>query len=550
MPFIGATLRGTARGGIARLVLEQRFENRYDETLHVTYRMPLPVDGAVSGYAFAVGDRKIVGKIDRKKAARERFERAIVEGHTAGLLEQERADIFTQKLGNIGARETIVATITIDQRLVWLPEGEWELRFPTVIGPRYISASDGPEVAAAVAIEVASKSSAAISIEFAIHDELTGKVASPTHTIAAAATAAVRGPSSSEVRVVLRDAARLDRDIVVRWPVARAEVGVSLAHARTTGELAYGLLTAVPPSASAGHAAVPRDLIVLLDTSGSMDGVPLDLAKKVVAMVIDSLDDNDRLELIEFSSSPRRYNHKPLAATARAKRDAIDWVHQRTASGGTEMMAAVIEAMSSLRAGSQRQVVIVTDGYIGGEQQLVSLLGDKLPPSCRLHVLGVGAAVNRSLATALSRAGRGTEVIVGPGEDPERGAKRLVDRTRRPVLTNLTIEGNAVIDHVPAYLPDVFEGSPLVAAVALSAQGGTVTVRGDLAHGRWEKTIKVPALPTPSGDPAIVALYARERVADFEARWNESLDDEIEKTGLAYQIATRMTSWIAVDESR
>jgi Ca-activated chloride channel family protein len=107
-----------------------------------------------------------------------------------------------------------------------------------------------------------------------------------------------------------------------------------------------------------------------------------------------------------------------------------------------------------------------------------------------------------------------------------------------------------VVDHVPANLPDVFEGSPLVAAVALAETGGTLVVRGDLATGRWEQTVKLPALAHGSGDPAIVALYGRERVADFEARWNESLDAEIEATGLAYQIATRMTSWIAVDKSR
>ncbi|HUS31143.1 MAG TPA: VIT domain-containing protein, partial [Kofleriaceae bacterium] len=142
LPLIGARLIGEAQGGLARLVLEQTFANTYAENLKVTYRMPLPADGAVSGYEFVIGERVVKGAVDKKQRARERFEQAIASGRTAALLEQERADIFTQQIGNIPPGEAVVARITIDQRLVWLPEGEWELRFPTVIGPRYIGSVD------------------------------------------------------------------------------------------------------------------------------------------------------------------------------------------------------------------------------------------------------------------------------------------------------------------------------------------------------------------------------------------------------------------------
>jgi Ca-activated chloride channel family protein len=165
-------------------------------------------------------------------------------------------------------------------------------------------------------------------------------------------------------------------------------------------------------------------------------------------------------------------------------------------------------------------------------------------------VLGVGSAVNRTLSAALARAGRGAEVLVGPDEDAERAAKRLVDRTKRPILTDVSIFGSAVIDHAPAFLPDVFEGAPLVAAVALRSDGGELVVRGETAHERWEQKLRVPAQAIGTGNQAIVALYGREHVADLEARWLERHDAEIEATGLAFQIATRMTSWVAVDESR
>ncbi|HEY5951084.1 MAG TPA: VIT domain-containing protein, partial [Kofleriaceae bacterium] len=331
LALVAATLRGEAQGGLARLVLEQRFENPYSETLKVTYRMPLPADGAISGYEFVIGERVVKGVIDKKRQARERFERAIVEGRTAALLEQERADIFTQQIGNIPPREAVVARITIDQRLVWLPEGEWELRFPTVIGPRYIGLADSAEDVRATHVKVTDKPlGVAIQIELAIRDAIVAgaKPSSPSHLLER------RGDV-----IELKTGSRLDRDIVVRWPVATPSVGLSLASARPANpgaggaHDAYALLTIVPPAREAKPVAVPRDLIVLLDTSGSMSGGPLDKAKQVVAMLIDSLDDHDRLELIEFSNSPRRYLAEPVQASAGAKQAAIKWVRSRVADG-------------------------------------------------------------------------------------------------------------------------------------------------------------------------------------------------------------------------
>jgi Ca-activated chloride channel family protein len=527
VPLVGAHLIGEARGGIARLVLEQQFANRYAETLNVTYRMPLPADGAISGYEFVIGERTIKGTIDKKRRARERFEQAIASGHTAALLEQERADIFTQQIGNIPSGESIVARITIDQRLLWLPEGEWELRFPTVIGPRYIGAADAADDVRATHIKVTEQPlSARITVDIAVKDAITGgaKPSLPTGAL------------------------RLDRDIVMRWPVAQPTPGITLASARCPHG-AFGLLTIVPPSPTVKPTPVPRDLIVLLDTSGSMGGGPLEKAKQVVAMMLDSLHEQDRFELIEFNNSPARYNPEPLVATPQAKQAAIRWVRSRQADGGTEMRAGVIEAMQSLRVGAQRQIVIVTDGYVGGEQQILEAINRRLPRSARLHVLGVGSAVNRSLATALSRAGRGVEVIVGVDEDAERGAKRLLDRTSTPLLTNVEITGSAVLRHAPDRIPDVFERAPLVAALMLRPDGGQLVVRGQLGTETWEQTLDVT--PVAEGNGAIPALYGRERVADVEANaLFSSVDGEVEELGLVFQIATRMTSWVAIDETR
>ena len=555
LPLVSAKLRVEAGGGLARVVLDQTFENPYEDTLRVTYKMPLPVDGAVSGYAFRIGARTITGKVDRKEAARARFEEAIASGRTAALLEQDKADIFTQEIGNVPPHSTIVAEITIDQRLAWTPDGAWELRFPTVIGPRYIGAHVALADARASHIELADGGvRGRVHLEVRIADAITaGRVAeSPSHRLQTRADGVVEllDPSGG----------KLDRDVVVRWPVAKLDVGLAVQVARpesasTNGRHAYALLSIVPPAPDAGYAAVPRDLIVLLDTSGSMEGPPLEQAKRVVASMIDSLSEYDRLEIVEFSMRPNRYAKHPVPGTKREKEKAIHWVMARRANGGTEMQSALVDALHGLRAGAQRQVVLVTDGYVGGEEQIVTLLHESLPASCRLHVVGVGSAVNRTLATSLARAGRGVEVLVGLDEDPERFAKILVDKTRAPVLTDLVIGGDALVDHAPAHVPDVFAGAPVLAALQVRAAGGEIVVRGNLARGTWEQRIQIAAQDPGDGNQAVVKLFGRERVADLEMRWSigrevQALDREIESIGLVFQIATRRTSWIAIDDDR
>ena len=494
--------------------------------------MPLPVDGAVSGYAFRVGDRTITGAVMPKEVARERFEQAIVEGKTAALLEQERPDVFSQALGNVPPRATIVARITVDQRLAWLLEGQWELRF-TVIGARYVSATDTREDPRAALLKVADGVSGRLHLELRVADALVpgARVESPSHAL-------TQGDGGVYV-LSTPEGTRLDRDLVVRWTVARPEVGVTLAVARPPagqphGGQAYGLCTVVPPSPDAGCESHPRDLIVLFDTSGSMGGEPIALAKRVIASVVDSLEERDRLELIEFSSRPHRYAAEPVSATPSEKKKAITWARTRTAGGGTEMHTAVLEALRALRPNAQRQVLLITDGYIGGEQRIVELCHERLPAGCRLHVVGVGAAANRTLSASLARAGRGAEILVGPGEDAERAARHLLERTVRPILTDVTITGDALVEHAPEHVPDVFAGAPLRAVLKLDPAGGELRIRGRLEGGIWEESVQVP--PVARGEGNRLRFSAREFVADPRCggRWPRGRADDATSSAPAW----------------
>ncbi len=309
LPLKGAALTADAKGGVIRVMLEQTFANSWNEPLRVTYSLPLPADGAVSGFAFRIGDKRIVGEVDTKKQARQRFEDAIVEGRTAAILDQERTSLFTQEVGNIPPHTEVVCEVTIDQKLAWLPDGCWEWRFPTVVAPRYLGEPGRVADHAKVTVDVADQAlPVKLSLGLSIRDPLADGVRpeSPSHALHTG-----RGLGRTDVTFGDERGVGLDRDVVVRWKAAAMTVGTSVDAARLPNGHAYGLVTLVPPLAEANVRPLPRDLIVLLDTSGSMSGLPLDQARRVTSALIDTLTDVDQLELIEFSNSPRRWKSGP-----------------------------------------------------------------------------------------------------------------------------------------------------------------------------------------------------------------------------------------------
>ncbi|MEQ9541371.1 MAG: VIT domain-containing protein [Deltaproteobacteria bacterium] len=552
LPLKASHLDVEAKAGLARTVLVQTFANPNDRPLEVTYLLPLPADGAVSGFAFTVAGKRTVGEVDKKKAARERYDAALAAGQSAALLEQERPNTFTQKVGNIPPHEEVRVEVVVDQKLVWIAEeGQWSWRFPTVVGPRYMGEPGRVKDAARVTVDVADGPlPTTLTLDLVIGDVvLNGRTpASPSHAMTATEEGLRR-----RVRLDAEARAALDRDFVVRWPVAKPEAGVVLDAARPAEHQghAYGLLTIVPPEAPKAAAAMPRDLIFLIDTSGSMSGRPLDQAKRVLAAMIDGLADHDRLEMIEFSNRPSRWKGEPVVATRTGKQAAHKWLAGLRAGGGTEMRTGLLEALTPLRSGAQRQVILVTDGYIGFEGEIIETVIERLPKSCRLHTVGVGSAPNDALLKPAARAGGGVCLALAIDEDPERGAARLVSKTALPLVTNVKVKGDAVERTVPMALPDLYAASPAMISVELSPLGGTLVVEGETANGPFSQRIELAPLALGEGHQAVTALFGREWVEDLEAHRCaggdvQDVDAQIERVGLDFQIATRKTSWVAV----
>ena len=258
-----------------------------------------------------------------------------------------------------------------------------------------------------------------------------------------------------------------------------------------------------------------------------------------------------QVELIQFSSRTRRWRRHAVSATEAARRDAVLWLDALVAEGGTEMRDGVMEALRPLRRDAQRQVVLISDGLIGFESEIVARVAQTLPAGSRLHTVGVGSAPNRALTAPAARAGRGVEVVIGLGEEVKPHVARLLARMRAPLLTEISVSGSAVLGHAPAAVPDVYAGAPLRLALKLRPEGGLLSVSGRTPVGVWKDQLSVPAVGAGEGSAAVVSLFGREAVEDLEvkqAAGARDVDRDIERIGLEFQIATQRTSWVAVSE--
>jgi Ca-activated chloride channel family protein len=555
LPLRTTRLVVRAAAGLAQVRLVQTFANPYAETLHVTYQLPLPADAAVGGFEFRLGGMRVVGDIDRRAAARDRFEQAIASGRTAALLEQDRSSLFHQELGNLPPGAELEAVIEIDQPLQWVADG-WQWRFPTTVAPRYLGAAgrvdDAHRIATVVADPAAEPLPPRCELDLVI-DEAGGHLGAPTSPSHALQLTG-EGDGCRIAFAAPAGRVPMDRDVVVQWPVAAPQVGATLQamrveHGPLAGQ-AFGLLTLVPPRADTAPRRRARDLIVLLDVSGSMQGAPLAQAREVTAALVRSLGAEDRLELIAFASRPLPWGKGPQVATEANKAAALAWLQRLQAGGGTEMHSAILASLAATRRGAQRQVVVVTDGLIGFEREIVGTIRTSLPANSRVHVVGIGAAPNRTLTRGASRAGRGLEVLIGIDEDPAPAAARLLARTAAPLVDELTLRGSALLACAPRALPDLTGGAPVRLLLHLQPQGGSLLLQGTTADAAFRHELTVPPVAA-GGSAAIARGFGRESVEDLEVELAATgdpsgIDARIEHLGLAHRIATRMTSWVAI----
>lgn len=565
-PLKSAQVKARAEGGIAATTLIQSYENPYQEPLEVLYTLPLPAQGAVIGYTMRLGERVIRGEVRRRAEAQEEYRKALVEGRTAALLEQERADTFTQKLGCLPPGQGAQIEIEVLQPLAFLAmEGgqppQWEYRFPTVAGIRYEGAAGRVPDAGKLDVDRASGEGAPVRLEAGIFiADGTASMVQPQAPGLEIDLEERRGG----VAVTVREKIKLDRDLVFRWTAAHKEVGVRVVEGKGLGsdDGRYVLITVTPPAAV--RQGMARDLTVLIDASGSMSGKPISRAKTVVEELLRSLDAGDRFEILAFANHVRRLVPGPVEANEKNIRKALEALADLDAQGSTEMTAAIVEALAPLRRDAQRQVILLSDGYIGFENEVIGEIMRRLVPGARVHVVGIGSAPNRTLTRGAARAGRGVEILVGDDADARSASQRLLKATVRPVLTDVEVKGSALVALAPQRAQDVLAGQPLVLLAEVSAAAGNLEISASQAgaSGKWSRRIEVaPAGEVGSATQArtdlpLGALFGREAIEDVELECaaagaggaTAALEKRIEALGLRHGIASRKTSLIAISE--
>ena len=569
-PVIGFPLRHTdvhtrVAGVLAVTTLEQVFENPLAEPTDAVYVFPLGAHAAVSAYRIEVGARVIEGVIQRRAQARATYEAARQEGHTAALLEQVTSNVFSQRLANLAPGEIIKVRFEVTEPLA-VRDGQLELVVPLVVGPRYLPATrrgkapvsarqagDPPEPGE-TSIGYVEPAIAGNTISFTAELDLPlapSAVTSPSHDLL------VDAPAPGRTRITLAARGELpNRDLIVRLRPGEARTVLTPAVHRQ-GDDGYALLTIVPPPAPTRAERTPREIIVLIDRSGSMADGGLDQARAVARAIIAGADEGDTLHGLAFADDVSRLADEPVRADEPNRDDAIRFVEGLLAGGGTPLATGVLAALDEpVTPGRVRAVYLISDGLVGNDDVVVAAARGSLGGN-RVYPIGIGAAPNRALIDELARVGRGFPTYVGLTEPAAAIAAEVVARSRAPYLTDVTIDwgGLAVVDAAPSLVPDVHAGLPLAVAVRYTAPGeGVVTVRGTIA-GRPARFTVPLVLPARADAPAVRLAWARARVdaltaGEEGARELPAVASAIEALGLRYGLVTRETSFVAVDRTR
>lgn len=522
-PLKRTEVKAKISGFLARVVVTQQFENPYDDKIEAVYTFPLPHNAAVDDMTMRIGGRTIRGDIKRREEARAIYNAARNAGHVAALLDQERPNIFTQSVANILPGEKVTVTLSYIETLAW-EEGSYEFVFPMVVGPRYIPgqpvgkqsggwAPDSSEVPDASRITPpvtppGTRAGHDISVEVEIDAGLPiQQLTSKSHEVfvdrLAPGKALVRLKSESVIP---------NKDLVLRYEVAGKKIeDAFLTH--YSGKGGFFAMILQPPERVTAEDVTPKELVFVLDTSGSMSGFPIEKAKETMKLAIDGLYPRDTFNLITFAGDTYVLFPAPVPATRENVRRAQAFLESRTGGGGTEMMKAIRAALEP--SDSQEHVRIVcfmTDGYIGNDMAILDEI--QKHPNARVFSFGIGSSVNRFLLDKMAEAGRGEAEFVALNDDGSAAARRFHERVRNPLLTDITVDwgGLPVADTYPKRIPDLFSAKPVVLTGRYSSAGqGVIRLRGKMAGRPFERRIPVTLSTAESGHEVLKTLWARTR---------------------------------------
>jgi Ca-activated chloride channel family protein len=550
-------------GLIAHVRLEQTFRNDSADWVEGNYLFPLPDDAAVNRLRLVIGERVIVGEIREKQAAREIYQQALASGRKAGLVEQRRPNLFSNRVANIAPGETVTVELDYIQRVSYR-DGLFSLRFPMTITPRYKGGADvwqflDPRPATAAEPLQPIRITADLDMGLPL-----ASVDAPYHALALST-------QGQAYRIALADGvAAMHRDFLLQWrPVSGSEPQAALFNERVGGE-DYALLMVLPPAPQAAQ-ALPRELIFVIDTSGSMGGTSIDQARASLAFALDQLRGEDRFNIIEFNNQARALYPQAVDANDHNLSRAREFVRHLDAGGGTEMLSALSFALPTLRpqahpptpggpsdpAGEERvrQVVFITDGAVGNELELFREIEQRIGRS-RLFTVGIGSAPNSWFMRKAAQVGRGDFTFIGDVLEVRERMQALFERLSQTLVADFDVVWPTAVETWPRQIPDLYPGEPLllVARGGAGLSDGIVTVSGRSAGEDWQRTL---AFATPAkgegGHRGVATLWARAKIASLLDEKILGADEasiraQVLPVALQHQLVSPYTSFVAVEQ--
>ncbi|MFO0547302.1 MAG: VIT domain-containing protein [Polyangiaceae bacterium] len=542
------------RGFVARVRVLQRFRNPTDRALSVHYSFPLSHQGALSELALVHAGRRIEGVVRERAEAQAVYETARSYGQRAALLEEQRPSLFTLQASGIGAGEEFSVEMVLEERLAF-DDGRWVFTLPMVYTERYVDPS------AAIAAPPRYAAAVAGRDDWTVGLRLDAVLGVPLRAVRCLSHATRQQSDLTRGRVSLElagEGALPDRDFVLEFFVAMADrpfVGAMTVERPRDAKPTF--MCVLTPNVKVHEADVlPREMVFVIDRSGSMGVTGMEAAQRALKACLRSLRHGDSVRLIAFDEKIELLAHGALS-WSQGTIDLCDRVLDKlTARGGTDILGALSAALTLPREGSAvRHVVLLTDGAVdNGDavlRQLLAVLGD-----ARVHTFGVGNAVNRYLIGELARRGRGLSEILLSAADVEEGVLRFQQRIQSALLTDLRLSfPEELVECVmPSPLPDLYAGQSLEIVGRLRTdEAVTMVFQGKSARGPFEERFEIAPAAAEARE-VLTRLWVRRRVDLLETarKAHPSLDAAIrvEMIGLAerYRLVTPLTSFVAVED--
>lgn len=570
-------------GFVAKVSVTQTFHNPSKEPIEAVYTFPLPDDAAVDAMDMRIGNRVVKGTIQRREDARRIYEAAKSAGQNTALLDQERPNIFTQSVANVMPGQDITITIQYVNTLKY-DDGFYEFTFPMVVGPRFVpqggytAPSKRGEPSPPLSAQGDPATQSVVTDADKITPPITPEGTRAGHDISLAVNldaglpirdiasishdVDVQKDGGTRATIALHDAKTIpNKDFVLRYTVAgpQMQTGV-LAHADKPGDGAFTLILQ-PPLAPPQSQISPKEMVFVLDQTGSQSGEPIKKAKETITYAIQHMNPGDTFQVMGFTTQVTTCFPAPVAATPANIRTAISWLKPIEGSGGTDILKAADYALKiPVDKGRLRIICFMTDGYVGNDMQIIDYVG-KHRGQARMFPFGVGSSVNRFLIDGMAREGRGVAEYVSLDEDGRIAAERFQRRIASPVLLDPKVDfGNLPVEEVyPSVIPDVFTNGPIILKGRYTqAAEGDITVSGILRGQPWEQRVHVSFPEIRSEGAAIETLWARARIDDLQFKdWlgaqtgqpDPVIKSKIVQTALDYHLMSQWTSFVAVEQT-